>query len=296
MQYRKTITLLSLAISLLATFAAYVGIMSGGGPGPHEYLSVRGLPVTIYGHGIYQDMSAEVAPQGIAQDWITLCIAVPLLLISLRLVQRDSVRGRILLTGTLAYFLVTYLFYTVMGMFNQLFLVWVSLMGLGFYTFVLSLISFRPTFQKETFSNSLPRKFMGGFLMFSAITIAILWLSVVLPALMKREIPVAVEHYTTLIVQGLDLGILLPTSFLAGYNLYRGSKNGYWIGPVYTVFLTILMCALTAKVIAMGMLGYKTMPAILIIPVFLVISLVCLILLLKHTREHALSSPEHWVE
>lgn len=38
---------------------------------------------------------------------------------------------------------------------------------------------------------------------------------------------------------------------------------GYMFAPVYFVFLSLLMTALTAKVIAMALLGYQVIPAIL---------------------------------
>lgn len=63
-----------LLIAPLAALAAGAGLFTGGGPGAREHLSVRGHPVAIYDRGLYQHMSAEVAPQGIAQDVVTLFI------------------------------------------------------------------------------------------------------------------------------------------------------------------------------------------------------------------------------
>jgi hypothetical protein len=55
-------------------------------------------------------MSAEVAPQGIVQDYVTLFLGIPLLFLSLFMANNGSLRGRFLLSGALGYFLVTYLF------------------------------------------------------------------------------------------------------------------------------------------------------------------------------------------
>ena len=78
-----TVTLLVILIALGASAAALTGILSNGGSGSWLYTSIRGEEITIYGQGIYRHMSADVAIQGIAQDWITLCLAVPVLLVSL---------------------------------------------------------------------------------------------------------------------------------------------------------------------------------------------------------------------
>ncbi|MFP4527303.1 MAG: hypothetical protein ACLFQX_02030, partial [Candidatus Kapaibacterium sp.] len=104
MKHKKSITLLALIIVILSVSAATVGIVSQSGPGPFEYETVRGETVTIYGYGVYRHMSADVAIQGIAQDYITLFAAVPVLLIALAYSRRGSLRGKLVLAGTLGYF------------------------------------------------------------------------------------------------------------------------------------------------------------------------------------------------
>ena len=100
MKTQRIITLLVLCIVVFSLVATAAGIFSNEGPGPYEHTSVRGETVLIYGNGIYQHMSAEVAPQGIAQDVITMFLGIPLLLIGLYFSQKGSLRGRILLAGT----------------------------------------------------------------------------------------------------------------------------------------------------------------------------------------------------
>jgi len=237
----------------------------------------------VYGKGLYKHMSAEVAPQGIAQDYITLFAGVPLLIIALFIARKGSVKGMYLLAGTLGYFLVTYLFYTAMGMYNKMFLVYIALMGTSFYAFILTILHFNLNELKNIFKQHTPVKTVGGFLIFTSICIALLWLGIIVPPLLDGTIiPGQVEHYTTLIVQGLDLGILLPAAFISGILLVRKKPSGYLFGPVYFVFLSLLMMALTAKVIAMKVLGYNVIPVIFIIPTFSILTLICAFILLKN--------------
>lgn len=277
---------MSSLIALLAIIAASIGIFSTGGPGPYEIETVRGETVTVYGQGLYKHMSKDVAPQGIAQDYITLFLAVPLLLISLVWARKGSVKGRFLLAGTLGYFLVTYLFYLVMGMYNMLFLGYAALLGMSFFAFIQTLLGFEVAHLVGYFRESTPVKFTGGFLIFNGFAIGFMWLGVVVPPLLDGSIiPQQVEHYTTLIVQGLDLGLLLPLSFVSGWLFIKKRPFGYLLAPVYLVFLSILMTALTAKVIAMGMLGQNIMPAIVIIPLFALTAIGCSILIFKSMKE-----------
>jgi hypothetical protein len=270
-------------IALVATICTSIGIFSGGGPGPYNYTSIRNNTVTIFGKGVYHHMSAEVAPQGIAQDYITLFIGIPLLMVSFWVSRRGSIRGKFILAGVLGYFTVTYLFYLVMAMYNYLFLGYVILLGASFFAFLMVLSSFELSELHNFIGNKTPVKAIGGFLIFVSFSIAFLWLSIVIPPLLNGTlIPKEVEHYTTLIVQGLDLAILLPSAFIIG-NLFRSRKPlGLLLAPVYFIFLSMLMTALTAKVIAMWSLGYNVIPVIFIIPPFNLLTITCAIIILKN--------------
>lgn len=73
--------------------------------------------------------------------------------------------------------------------------------------------------------------------------------------------PPSLEHYTTLIVQGLDLALFLPLSIISGALLLRRKALGYLDAPVYLIFLVFQMTNLTAKLIAMGTQGQEIVPA-----------------------------------
>ena len=271
MRFRRSITVLSVVIVALSAFAAVMGVLASGVFSaeslPHfTHTSVRGQEVQIWGFGVYRHMSVELAPQGIAQDVVTLTIGLPLLLGSLVFARRGSLRARLLLTGTLGYFMVTYVFYLVMGTFNELFLVYVVLAGAAFYAFTLAMMSFDAVVVADALRERAPRRFVGIFLILNSVAIALMWLGVVAPYAMTSETPPEVEHFTTLIVQGLDLSILLPASFLAGLLLLRKRAFGYLLSSVYIVFLAILMIALVGKIVGQTFVGAEVIPAIIIIP------------------------------
>jgi len=282
----RMVTGLVFLIVLLSGAAAAAGIFSESGSGSYEIESVRGETVQIYGKGIYRHMSVDVAPQGIAQDVVTLLIGIPLLLIALRGTRTGSVRMRFLLAGVLGYFLVTYLFYLVMGMYNAFFLVYAGLLGLSFMAFSIVMISLSNMDLQSLFDEHTPHKTAGAFLMINAALIALLWLQIVVPPLLDGSIiPPQVEHYTTLIVQGLDLGLLLPLSILSGWLFYTKKPFGYLLAPVFLGFLSLMMTALVAKIIGMGLLGQNVIPVIFIIPTIAVIAILLLIKTLRSVNE-----------
>ena len=271
------------AASVICTTA---GIFTHEGPGRYEYESIRGKTVIIYGEGIYRDMSADVAVQGIAQDYVTLILAVPMLLYSLFSARKGSLKGQFLLAGTAGYFFITYLLYTLMAMYNFLFPVYLILLGSSFFTLFLAISSFDFSSIKKHFDNKTPVKTAGGFLVFTASMISLMWLGVIIPPLFDGSvIPDAAQHYTTLVVQGLDLALLLPSAFVSAGLLLRGKGSGYIYTAVYLIFLSILMTALTAKIIAMGLGGVDIIPTVFIIPLINISAVICTSFFLKHASE-----------
>lgn len=283
----KSIIYIVIAIALLSAITALCGILSSKGPGEYTYTSIRGQEVTIHGKGIYQHMSADVAVQGIGHDFVTFFVAIPLLLVSLIGYRRGSLRCKYLLTGTFGYFFVTFLFYTTMGVYNAMFLFYISLLGLSFFGLASMLLSFNPDAVVAKFSNRTPVRFTAGFLIFSTGSIAILWLGIVIPPLLDGSLyPINLQHYTTLIVQGLDLGLLLPIAFVSAILFLKKKPLGYLFTTVYFVFLSILMTALTGKIIAMAVSGVNVFPVVFIIPTFNLLTIICSVLLIRSINNH----------
>ncbi len=159
-------------------------------------------------------------------------------------------------------------------MYNELFLIYVSLCGLSFYTFY-QLMGQLQALKPEGWFPKMSG-FAGWFLLLNALAIGLMWLSVVIPPLLDGSLyPSGLDHYTTLIVQGFDLAIMLPASFISGWLWLKKKPEGALWTPVYLVFLSLLMLALTAKIIGMQHAGVNTIPAIFIIPCITILAFYC---------------------
>lgn len=290
MQNRRIISALVYIIAIFSVTATLSGILSSEGPGNYKFISVLGQDITIYGKGLYKNMSADVAIQGIAQDFVTLA-AVPLLIFALFRTRKNSLKSKLFLAGILKYYFLTYLFYMSMGMYNEMFIVYVLLCSSSFFSLILVLLNIDIKNISEYFNAKTPVKYIGYFLVFLSLSIALLWLSIIIPPLVDGSIvPVAVQHYTTLIVQGFDLSIFLPIAFVGGLLLTKKARFGYLISSVVLVFLSFLMTALVAKIIAMAMADVNVIPAVIIIPVFLALSIIFAVVLYKNINENIKSS------
>src|SRR5713101_5297392 len=91
---------------------------------PYPITSFRGEKVTINGHGLYFYDTASTAAQIQGNDLITLVVGLPLLVVATWLAFLGSLRGKLLLTGTLGFFLYTYMSMSVLAAYNALFLLY----------------------------------------------------------------------------------------------------------------------------------------------------------------------------
>ena len=288
MKNNKIITILVLLIIIFSGIATVMGITSNNGSGEYDYMSIRGENITIYGKGLYRHMSADVAIQGIAQDYITLFLGIPLLLFALFLFRKNNIKGLFLLSGTLMYFLVTYLFYTAMAMYNVMFLVYLALLCLSFFAFVLTFFCYNITEIKQMFRSEKLIRYSGLFLVINSVMVAMLWLSIVVPPLLDGSIyPKELQHYTTLIVQGFDLGLLLPIGIVSGILAFRKNRYGYLFTTINLIFLSTLMAALTSKILFMANAGENVIPVIFIMPTVCLISAVLSLFILKKMKINA---------
>lgn len=288
MKKNKVVNILVLCIVVLSLFATTYGIFSKGGPGRHEIKAMNGQTVTIYGEGLYKNDSVSMAYQGIGQDVATVLMGIPLLLISLSISNKGLMKGKLLLTGTIGYFLYTYTSYSFLSMYNPMFLIYVIIMSTSFFAFILMMMSFDMKRIGSYFDNKLPVKAIGGFLLFLSIAVALMWLKRILPSIFGggNGIPIGIEHYTTLPIQALDLGIVLPTAVLSAVLLMKKRAFGYLLSSILMIKFITMLTAITAMIFVQAMAGVKmSLVEVVIFPVFNVLIIYPLYHILRNIKE-----------
>lgn len=286
MKFGKTISLLVSIIIVFSAVACFVGLFLNSGTGQFDFQSITGETVKIFGKGLYKFDSVSVVAQGKASDFVTLIFAIPLLLISLILSNKGSFKARLLLSGTLGYFLYTYMSYTFLWMYNPFFIVYVLLMSASLYAFILSLMSFDIPQMPSMFSNKLPVKFLGGFQLFVAFAIGMLWLAKIAPSILNGAVPVGLEHYTTLVIQGMDLGLVVPAATISGILLIMKKPFGYLLSSVIIIKGITMLTAITAMMVNMSFSGVElNIIEILLFSTFDLLAIVCLIILLSNLKK-----------
>src|SRR3712207_3242213 len=110
-------------------------------------------------------------------DWFTLAVAVPLLVASLLLSRRGSVRGLLLWLGTLGYGAHNYAYYMLGAALNAFFPLYIAALLLSVVTLILALSRIEVTDVAASFRPKTPVRIVGGYLVFIAVGLAFVWMA-----------------------------------------------------------------------------------------------------------------------
>jgi hypothetical protein len=284
MKYQSILKWLIPLIGLLALFTASMGVFYETPGEPYSLTNFRGEQVVINGHGLYYYDTVSMVAQQQGNDLVTLVVGLPLLGVSTWLAFRSSLRARLLLTGTLGFFLYTYMSMSMLTAYNSLFLVYVALFSLSLYAFVLSMMSFDLENLPHHFSASLPRGWIAGVLFLVGGFLLLAWLGRILPSLLQNQTPI-LENATTLVIQAMDLALIVPLAILSGILLLQRSPWGYLLASVALLKGVTLGLAVSTMSIIMVLRGVPEELGIMV--PFLVITLlnvIMAVLLLKNVK------------
>lgn len=248
---------LALILVPLAVVAAGAGLFWQGTGTPYSFETLRGETVMIQGHGLYRYDTVLSASQEVGQDVVTLLIAVPLLLTGIVLSRSGSLRGHLLLTGALGYFLYTYGSMSFLTAFNPLFLVYVALFSLSLFGFILSMMNLDVNQVAGQISDGFPRRAVSIYFIVIAIFLSLAWLKLVTVPSLTWTPPYGLESAITLVIQALDLGIIVPVSFITASLLTRKSGWGYVLAAVLLIKIIMMGAALIAMIISQFLAGVE---------------------------------------
>lgn len=268
------------AILILAIFATLAGLWPAPAA-PYPLTTFRGEQVTIHAGGLYYWDTVSSVAQMQANDLVMLTLGVPLLAISFWLAQRGSLRGRLLMTGTLGFVLYTYMSMCFGAAYNPLFLVYVALFGLSLYAFILSMLSFDLTALPQRFASALPRRWIAGVLFFAAAFLTLAWLGRIVPTITQTQLP-PLENTTSLFIQAMDLALIAPLCVLAGVLLLRRSAWGYLLAAV--ALMKFLTMGLAVSLMGLNMVRVGVPVSVVELGVFPLLTLLNLLMALLLLR------------
>lgn len=211
----RTNRVLWILLALLALAAALVGVIR-----PRVYDQV---------------VSIEVIAGVISQDLVTIAAALIVLALALW-VKEDSVTGQIVALGLAAYLWYGYGIYVIEQIYTALYLLYMAVFGLSFYTMVYGVASIRTQVLQQV---ELPRSIrLGsvGFSLLSPLVFYPLWISALLPLMQTgRKLESLYSVYI------LDLCFVMPAFvILAVQALWRRPLGVLLTPAMYILGVTLL--------------------------------------------------------
>ena len=177
------------------------------------------------------------AVQAVGQDWANLAVVV-VLLASTYFVRNHSLRGYLVWLGAYLYLVYAFAIYAFAVHFQFLFLAYVLVLGLSFYTLVGGLLAASPAALARALAGS-PAATAASLLLFViGAMFAALWLSEIVPNLVAGTIPQSLAETELWVnpVHVLDLAFLLPGMIATSVLLRREEFLGNLMAVPLLVF------------------------------------------------------------
>lgn len=275
---RRHVALAAACATLACAVAvtAAIGVFGRGDGGSVETVSIRGERYAYVTDGIYKYNPERVVAEGVGWDLLTLCVAAPMLLVLTPWVARGSLRARMLAMGLLAYFFYQYLMYSVYWAFGPLFPVFVILYPVSFALLVWVATTVDLQGLPGLFDGRFPRKGMIVLDASIAVMLLLMWSPRISKGLAGDLSAAGLLGTTTLAVQALDLGMIVPLAILTAVLLWRRSPAGFLFGPV----LAIKGATMALAICAMLLSAWRTEGVVEVLPLamFGLVAVVCIAL------------------
>ena len=258
MQLPKLILIITIPLATLLAFTSLVGILTPD---------------------FYNAETLNWLVQSVGQDIIDLFLVVPCLVITSFLAAKKHAFAWMLWGGVMFYLTYTFVIFCFDVHFNKLFLFYCIELGLSAYGTLFFLLECRKRSLNSASENNWIFKAGGIYFIIIASLFYLLWLSEIMPSILKNAIPSVLMEagLFTNPVHVLDLSIVLPGIFITGVLILRRNKFGLMLAPAVLVFFILMDLTISYLVVLMHSRGLDSNPGIATIMVALaVISFVLL--------------------
>ena len=184
-----------------------------------------------------------IATTWLGNDWVTLTVALPLLVAGLAWASRGSIRALLLWLGILAYALYNYAYYLFGAALNVFFPLYLAAEIAAALAMILAASSISPLDLASSFSRKTPVLVIGGYFAFVGIALACTWFALWAAHVFAGR-PTPVEPDAFKIVAALDTVLMAPALAIGGLLLSQRIAWGYVIsaaaGIQASLYLTVL--------------------------------------------------------
>lgn len=209
----------------------------------------------LFHPAIYARETANWAAQAVAQDLVNVVVFVPAMALAAWAAARGSRSGFVLWFGLALYAAYSFAIYAFAVHFNALFVAYCAAFGLSLYACLYALVMATRT--AWAFTDAMPRRAAGVYLLVVAVLFALLWLEDIVPAALSGSVPktVAEAGLMTNPVHVIDLSTILPAFALTGVMLLRRDPRAVILAPALLVFGAVMGMSIIVLMLWMAATG-----------------------------------------
>lgn len=255
---------LSAAVATMAGLAAAAGIFLRGTGAFEVVTSSRGETYQMATDGVYAFNAMRVVAEGIGWDIFTLAVAVPALLVAAAWVARGSFRGRLVAIGLFGYFAYMYLEYAVTWAFGPLFGLFIAIYAASLVGVLWVGASLAAEGLGDRFDGTFPRRAWAVLSLGMAFLLTVLWFGRIGQAL-SGNVSGLLHGETTMTIQALDLGLMVPTAVITALLALRRHPAGMAAAAAFAVTFVAMSAAIGSMLVSAWLVaGVLELPPIII--------------------------------
>jgi len=216
-----------------------------------------------------------------AQDFVSLPVALILLVCSILHLSKKDYISLIILTGLAGYFFYAYGLYTLQGQYTSLYLVYMAIFGLSIYALIFGLTSFTRKLAEKLHLQKWLRISVATFFLMIVLFLAPIWIIQMIPDISNHR------PSDTYAVYLLDLSIIFPAFAIIALFLLRKKTYGTILAGVmlFKVLTLTLSVAIGEWYLPLHMNGMPNYPMILFFSLLTLISLILLFFYIRQIRQ-----------
>lgn len=244
----------------------------------------------IWHQEIYAKETTDWLSQCVGQDISNLFLVVPALILSAFFASKGIRSARIIWIGTMITNIYSYIIYCFSVHFNFLFHVYCIILGLSLYSVIYFFFHYMKEDYKSWYTEKVPVKATGIFLLIIAGIFLLLWLSQSLPAAVAGTVPenIIKDGLFTNPVHALDYSFYLPLMFISAVMLLKRKTLGYLLAPMMIVFAIITnFNIISLMFVTMKKTSVDSTPMIAVFGTLTIICLGFLLLMQKEIVKHS---------
>jgi hypothetical protein len=230
------------ALAALMIVQSLTGVIA-----PEQYRDAEWIAATWYGN-----------------DWLTLTVAVPLLLLSGLGARRGWARAFLLWAGAVGYALYNYAFYLLGAALNAFFPVYVACVVLAAVMLILTLARLDAAAMTSIRRPAAPLQLISGSFVVIGLGLAVVWIAMwAAHVFAGRPTPVDPEVFR--LVAALDLSMMVPALVSGGVLLWQRRPWGVVLAAIAGVQGSLYLAVLSLNSLIAIERGLATWPGELVI-------------------------------